>query len=88
LFYLIINGSSRLFGSKRDKVWAGSINKFTRFYFGLKERNGVGFSDKTMNCIVNKSGATADDIIEFVHFVRNKIGNIVDIEIQIYDTIY
>lgn len=88
VFYLMIKLFSKCSGSRRDKVWAYSANKFTQFYFGLKERNGVGFSDKTMNCVVNKSSAKADDIIEFVYDVQKKIGNSVDIEIEIYDKIY
>ncbi len=87
-FYLIINVLSRFFGKRKDKVWATLINNFTQLYFGLKERNGVGFSDKTMNCVVNKSSATADDIIDFIYYVKNKTGNVIDIEIQIYDKIY
>lgn len=87
-FYIIINIFSRFFGGKRDKVWAVLINKFTQHYFSLKEEKGVGFSDKTLNCVVNKSGAAADDIIEFVYCVEKEIGNVVDIEIIIYDKIY
>lgn len=56
---------------------------FTKAYFHLKAGNAVDFSTSTFNCVVNRGGAKADDIIEFVLKTDRAIGKCVPLEIEL-----
>lgn len=56
---------------------------FTKAYFHLKGNPAVDFSKSTFNCVVNRGGAKADDIIEFVLKTDRAINKCVPLEIEL-----
>ena len=59
----------------------------SRKYFSLQGDRRVGVSDQTINCLVNRSNATGDELIDFVRDYQRKINNVVDLEIIVEDKI-
>lgn len=55
----------------------------TKAYFHLKGSSKIDFSKSTFNCVVNRGGAKADDIIEFVLKADRAINKCVSLEIEL-----
>jgi UDP-N-acetylmuramate dehydrogenase len=55
----------------------------TKAYFHLKGSSEIDFSKSTFNCVVNRGGAKADDIIEFVLRTDRAINKCVPLEIEL-----
>jgi len=74
---------------KRDRaiLWARLINQYTQRYFKIGDTDQVGFSEYTFNCIVNKGGANASELISFIHHVEESIESCVPLEIEIFEDI-
>ncbi len=70
----ILWGGRILFPNKRTQFWALVINKFTQRYFGIRSLGRFGFSDHTLNCVVNRGEGQADEIIRFIKKVQLKLG--------------
>jgi len=60
---------------------------YTKLYFGIKDSDRVGLSDRTINCVVNKGGASASEIIQFVRVMQKKINYCVPLEIEIFEDV-
>lgn len=89
MLYRLLSACSRLLvrlmpgdrHSNAAKLFVG----LTRAYFHIKDIPHVGLSPKTINCVVNRGGAQADEIISFVKQVRAKMRNRLRFEIEILE---
>lgn len=74
---------SRFSGANRHHHYAKMARWLTMTYFGLKGSDTVDFSEFTFNCVVNRRGANADDLIEFVLAAQKAIKACVPLEIEL-----
>lgn len=74
---------SKFAGSGRHHYYAKMARWLTMTYFGLKARDAVDFSEFTFNCVVNRRGANADDLIDFVLAAQKAIDGCVPLEIEL-----
>lgn len=75
----------RLMSGDRHSNAAKLLVALTRAYFHIEDTPQVGLSPKTINCVVNRGSAQADEIINFVKQVRSKMGNRLRFEIEILE---
>jgi UDP-N-acetylmuramate dehydrogenase len=85
--YWLIRLWVKLHSRDKDSLWARLINRYTQRYFGIKETERVGFSDSTFNCVVNKGGASASELISFLRQVEQRIEHCLPLEIEIFEDI-
>ncbi|WP_169449837.1 FAD-binding protein [Paludibacterium yongneupense] len=71
----------------RHANFARLATSMTRWYFDIRDTDKVGLSGKTINCVINKGGAEADEIVGFVRNLQGKLQNCVPLEIEIIDRI-
>jgi UDP-N-acetylmuramate dehydrogenase len=84
---LLIRLWVRLHPKDRLKLALKLFNGYTQQYFGISSNERVGFSECTFNCIVNKGGANASEIIAFIREVEKRLRHCLPLEIEIYETI-
>jgi UDP-N-acetylmuramate dehydrogenase len=77
----------RFMPGDRHVNYARLATSMTRLYFGIRDTDKVGLSEKTINCVVNKGGAESDEIVDFVRDVQGKLRNCVPLEIEIVEKI-
>jgi UDP-N-acetylmuramate dehydrogenase len=74
---------TRIMGGDGHHRFATLARWFTKAYFHLKASSAINFSDSTFNCVVNRGGAKADEIMEFVLTAHNAINKCVPLEIEL-----
>lgn len=87
-FYRLVHVAAKIitkiYLGDKNYFYARWMNQFTQKYFDLKATANVAFSDKTFNCIINKGGASADEIIEFITRIQQVTKNRLPLEIEIF----
>lgn len=83
MFLMILRVLCRFTPQNRDKSYAIMARKLTLIYFGIDDSSAVGFSESTFNCVVNRGGATADQIIEKIKDAHKAIDYCVPLENEI-----
>lgn len=87
MLYALVRIVSRLLPGDRHANFARLAVGVTRRYFRIRDTARVGLSARTVNCVVNRGGAEADDIIAFVRSVQDKLGHRVALEVEILDEV-
>lgn len=77
---MMVKVLTRVAGGDRHHRFASLARWFTKAYFHLKGTPTIDFSNSTFNCVVNRGGANADEIIEFVLTVHKAIHKCVPLE--------
>lgn len=85
--YLAGRLAARLVPGNRHHNAAKLFTAMTRWYFDIQDTPLVGLSPKTVNCVINRGDAQANDIIEFVKQVRTKMRDRLPFEIEILEDI-
>jgi UDP-N-acetylmuramate dehydrogenase len=80
---LFIRAISKFMFGDRHLRYANLARRFTMSYFRSFGTLRVDYSKCTFNCVVNKGGATANEIIKFVEATQRALGYSVQIEIEI-----
>lgn len=75
----------RLMPGDRHHNAARLFAAVTRWYFDIRDTPLVGLSPKTVNCVINLGEAQADNIIDFVKQVRDKMHGRLPFEIEILE---
>lgn len=73
----------RFCGPRRHHFYAKLARGLTKAYFGLKGREAVDFSDFTFNCVINRGGAKANELIDFVLAAHKAIDGCAPLEIEL-----
>lgn len=79
---ILVKVMTRIIGGGHHR-FAALARQFTKAYFHLKGSSAIDFSDATFNCVVNRGGAKADEIIEFVLTAHKAINKCVPLEIEL-----
>jgi UDP-N-acetylmuramate dehydrogenase len=85
--YLGARLTARLMPGDRHHNVARLSIAMTRRYFRIKDTTQVGLSPKTVNCVINRGDAQANDIIDFVKQVRRRMRDRLPFEIEILEDI-
>lgn len=80
---ILVKVLTRIMGGDGHHRFATLARRFTKAYFHLKGSPAIDFSDSTFNCVVNRGGAKADEIIEFVLTAHKAINKCVPLEIEL-----
>jgi len=85
--YWLIRLWVRLRSRDRDLLWRRLINRYTQRYFRIGSSDRVGLSECTFNCLVNKGGANAAELIAFLRKLEGRIRHCLPLEITIFEDI-
>lgn len=80
---MFVKGFIRILGGDRHHQYAALARRFTMDYFRLKGRPNIDFSENTFNCVINRGGAKADEIIEFVQIAHTAVDKCIPLEIEL-----
>lgn len=80
---VLVKVLTRILGGEEHHRFAKLARRFTKAYFHLKGSAAIDFSDSTFNCVVNRGGAKADEIIKFVLAAHNAVKECVPLEIEL-----
>jgi UDP-N-acetylmuramate dehydrogenase len=84
LGYIMAKLITKIYFGDKNKFYAKWMNKFSQIYFHLKPTANVDFSDKTFNCLINKGGASANELIEFITKIQEATKYKIPLEIEIF----
>jgi len=73
--------TSKFYGRKNNRV----INYFTIKYFNMNYGHEKPFSDKTLNCLVNRGNLTFKKAMVFIDMMKKILKNSVELEIEIVE---
>lgn len=79
----LIRAISKFMPGDRHMHFARLARRFTMIYFRSFGSMRVDYSESTFNCVVNKGGATANEIIKFIESTQLALGYSVKIEVEI-----
>jgi UDP-N-acetylmuramate dehydrogenase len=77
----VIRLLSRLLGSKDNRL----LNFITTKWFGLRHAGRPPYSDKTLNCLVNRGDMTIEKAASYISWVKSLVGGEPPLEIEILE---
>jgi len=85
--YAAVRLTARFIPGDRHRNVARLSIALTRWYFQIRDTRTVGLSPRTMNCVINRGDAEADEVIRFIKQVRAKMHNCLPFEIEILEDV-
>lgn len=72
---------SRIYGRKNNRF----LNAITKMYYGLEYDSEKPYSDKTLNCLVNRGHLDFRKAMDFIKKMKAILGNKVELEIEVIE---
>jgi UDP-N-acetylmuramate dehydrogenase len=82
--HIMIKILTKMYFGNKNICYAKWMNKYSQIYFHLKPTSKVGFSDKTFNCVINRGGASGNELAEFIAKIQRAIEFKIPLEVEIF----
>jgi UDP-N-acetylmuramate dehydrogenase len=88
LVHILVKIITKIYLGDQNIFYAKWMNILSQLYFNLKPTATFDFSDHTFNCLINKGGAEANELIEFIRRIQKATKYKIPLEIEIFPDNY